>query len=116
MAKEKQKNLIIINTLEHITNVTNVGLRVKEVDNNLVLSFPLQSSIRSFTNKSLYELPKAELIFSRDFRNDLQVSHRFPNDHSVTEDEIVAAIPADAVNEKIVFESVIEFLEKVKNI
>lgn len=113
MAKEIQKKLII-NVLEHITNVTNVGLRYSELESDLVLSFPVQRSIKSYTNKFLCQLPKAELIFSQDPKNNLRVSHKFPNGHSAPAEEIVDTIQADGVNEKVIFESVIEFLKKVK--
>src|SRR5690606_29569935 len=94
MTKENLQALIY-NTLEHITNVTNVGLLLNEVENDLVISYPVKSSQSVRDSEYPKNHPKAELIFTRAEGNDLKVSHKFPVGTHGYQHEEVAAISAD---------------------
>ncbi len=108
------QNLLIFKTLEHIINVTNVGLRLKEIGNDFVISYPVQGSNINFDIKSQGDLPKAELIFSQIQNNNLRVIHRFYNCDTAPAEEIIGVLPVENIQERIIFERVIEFLKKVK--
>lgn len=115
MVSKKRKEWLIenkkllLNVLEHITNVTNLGLSVTEVDHTLIITYPAHKTKNS-VNSSPLLIEKAELIFSQDPNNGMKVKHRLDK-----EEEVVTQVPASSVNEKFIYERVIEFLERVNN-
>lgn len=114
----KKNRTLIQETLEHIQNVTNIGIKVKEdvysisiALPNEIVSIPDEGSFRSYVRSG------GQLIFTQDPKDGIKIRHKMPqvqkNEEPLT-GEVVSSIPASAINREVILKKVIEFLEKVQ--
>lgn len=114
---QKNRNLIQ-ETLEHIQNVTNIGIKVTENAYNISIALPNEIvSVPEADSYRSYVRSGAQLIFTQEPQDGIKIRHKMPQVKKPGEpltDEVVTNIPASALNREIIFRKVIEFLEKVK--
>lgn len=114
---EKNRNLIL-ETLEHIQNVTNIGIKITENAYNISLSLPNEVvSIPAADSYRSYIKSGAQLIFTQEPKDGIKIRHKMPQVKKPGEPltgEVVTNIPASALNREVIFNKVIEFLEKVQ--
>lgn len=114
---QKNRNLIQ-ETLEHIQNVTNIGIKV--TDNTYSISIALPNEIVSVPEDDSYRSyvkSGAQLLFTQDPKDGIKIRHKMPQEKKPGEPltgETVTTIPASALNREIILKKVIEFLEKVQ--
>ncbi len=101
---------LLVNVLEHITNVTNLGLSLHEENNKLIVSYPIKTYSKNDPTKVVQ---KADLIFNQDPNDGMKVKHQLNRDDNPI--IIVAQVPPSLVNEKFIYEQVIDFLQKVNS-
>lgn len=114
----KKNRKLIVDTLEHIQNVTNIGIKITENAYNISIKLPneLISKAQKDSYTSLIKYG-AQLIFSQDPQDGIKIKHKMPQVRYPDEPikaEIVYSIPASALNRELIFTNVIEFLERVQ--
>lgn len=115
---QKNRNLIQ-ETLEHIQNVTNIGIKVTEDAYNISIALPNEIvSVPDADSYRSYVRSGAQLIFTQDPKDGIKIRHKMPQvkiPGELLTDEVVTDIPASALNREVIFKKVIEFLEKVQD-
>lgn len=116
----KQNRELILDTLEHVQNVTNLGIKVAENPHSIAISLPNEviSVSDDLGNRSVVRTG-AQLVFTQDPNDGIKVRHKLPQVKKPGEPltgEIVTVIPAPKLNREVIFERVIEFLERIKEV
>lgn len=115
----KKNRSLIQETLEHIQNVTNIGIQVTETAYSIAIILPNETiSIPESGSYRSYVKSGAQLIFTQEPQDGVKIRHKMPQVKKPGEpksDEIVTSIPASALNREIILKKVIEFLEKVQS-
>lgn len=114
----KNNRQLIVDTLEHIKNVTNIGIKVTEKVCNISIRLPneMVSSGREGASTGFVKYG-AQLMFLQDPNDGIKIVHKMPEVKFTDEPkkgETVETIPASALNREIIFNKVIEFLERVQ--
>jgi hypothetical protein len=116
----KQNRQLILETLEHVQNVTNLGIKVEENTHSIAISLPQEVIPISDTvgNRSFIRTG-AQLVFTQDPNNGIKIRHKLPQVKTPGKPltgEVVTNIPPSQLSREVIFETVIEFLERVKGV
>ena len=114
----KENRLLVQRVLEHVQNVTQIGLKVTERKNSLVISFPSERIQMYSTGPNRMEVKTGgELLFTQDPDDGMKVRHRMPHMSNVGEivkPEIIETMAPSNVTEQKIYEQVIFFLERMR--
>lgn len=116
----KQNRQLILETLEHVQNVTNLGIRVTENPHGFTISLPNEIIPVSDTigNRSFIK-SGAQLVFTQNPNEGIKIRHILPQvkkPGKTLTGEVVTVIPSSRINREVIFKTVIEFLERVKEV
>lgn len=120
LKKLEQNRQLILDTLEHIKNVTNLGIRMIESPRSIAISLPNEiiPVADSEFNRSFIRTG-AQLVFTQDPDDGIKVRHKLPQLKQTGElstGEIITVIPTPKLSREVILEKVIDFLERVKEV
>lgn len=116
----KQNRKLILQTLEHVQNVTNLGIKIAENNHSIAISLPQEVIQISDTvgNRNLTRTG-AKLVFTQDPNNGIKIRHKLSQAEAAEKPvtgEIVTVIKPSELSREVIFEMVIEFLERIKDV
>lgn len=107
---------LILKTLKHVQNVTNLGIKLIESPQSIAISLPDELiSIPGVDNRSFIRTG-AQLVFTQNPNDGIKVRHKMPQVRKPGEPltgEIVNVIPPSDLNREVIFEMAIGFLERI---
>lgn len=112
----KENRKLLIDTLEHVKNVTNIGMAVAHEKNSISISLPDESrGISGMGNGDNINKSAAQLKFTQNPDDGIKVRHikiRSDKSNALEIDEVENISPKELTRE-LILERVIDFLEEV---